>query len=320
MNTNNNTGTNTAEQVYVFKPGGHIGWTQDEEALLFQQVEQARSCGKPLKSVFDNVARLTGRKPNSIRNYYYARIKSDDIQDMGSVQCASFVPFTDEEIHDLLVTILTSQANGISVRACTLKMGNGDNKAMLRYQNKYRALVKNSPHLVKQVINELIEQGKEVFDPYENKPAVRRPGRPRKSIDSLIDIMSDVVNDLGKVEGLDVTAFFESLGTLAVSASRGAAAIQRLRELENGEPELETLRLKEKNSELMKKLDSQARELEAQKERFSKLLGMFRQLMNVNREFLGMTSVVKVSSLSSYIRELSQNVEDCERLMVEYVN
>lgn len=45
----------------------------------------------------------------------------------------------------------------------------------------------------------------------------------------------------------------------------------------------------------------------------TKLMGYFRQLMGVNREFLGMTSVTKVPSLSTYINALSRNLADCEK-------
>ena len=62
--------------VYLMR--SRNGWRDDEEATLFTEVERARSEGKPLKAVFDIVAQKTGRKPNSIRNYYYARIKDDD--------------------------------------------------------------------------------------------------------------------------------------------------------------------------------------------------------------------------------------------------
>ena len=132
-----------------------------------------------------------------------------------------------------------------------------------------------------------------------------------------MESISSVVNDLNKVEGLDVTAFFESLGALAVGAARGAEAKRRLESMEQPE---ESAYLREENLQLRQKLRGQAQQLDAQRERFGQLLGLFRQLMSVNRDFLGMNSVVKVSSLSDYIRDLSRNVENCERIMLEYVN
>ncbi len=295
----------------------HAGWKTEEENLLFSEVERGRESGKPLKAVFDAVAKKTGRRPNSIRNYYYAKIKQDESRAACAAHCSAFVPFTDAEIRSLLRTVLIEQSKGVSVRACTLSMGGGDNKAMLRYQNKYRSLLKNNPELVHEVVKELRAEGIRAMDPCGEMPAVRRAGRPRKSAISLVDVMSTVVNDLDKVEGLDVVAFFESLGTLAISAAKGAAGARAAEMAEGGETEF--LRVRDQNTELRAQLKSQQNELASQRERFNALLSLHRQLMNVNREFLGMTGVVKMSSLSSYIRDLSRNVEDCERLLPEYV-
>lgn len=304
----------TAENQKYAQQHARLGWNAEEDALLFEAVDGARENGAPLKAVFDTVAARTGRRPNSIRNYYYARIKQEGGAGAKLAHNPAFVPFSDDEIHKLLVTVLTAQAKGTSVRACTLQMGDGDNRAMLRYQNKYRSLLKSNPVLVRRVVTELREQGRPAFDPFEKTTSARRAGRPRKQAGSLLDVVGGVVNQLDRVEGLDVSAFFESLGALAVSAAKGAAAQQQLRAMSGSE---DVAALLEENQELKAQLNDQKAEFAAQRERFTTLLGYFRQLMDVNREFLGMTSVTKVSSLSTYIRELSRNVEDCEKWMYE---
>ena len=139
------------------------GWKNDEENLLFNAVKTAREQGRSLKSVFDYVAQQTGRKPNSIRNYYYAKAKENPEHD----HSPAFVPFTQEEMWDLLTSVLGAQAKGQSVRACTLKLGGGDTKAMLRYQNKYRAMIKNNPVFVKEVVRYMRENDMPTIDPYE---------------------------------------------------------------------------------------------------------------------------------------------------------
>lgn len=301
-------------QQYAQRTSSRLGWSTYEDDLLFEAVRHARKDGSPLKAVFDEVAEATGRKPNSIRNYYYARVKQGGDTLTQLPHNPAFVPFNDEEIHRLLTTVLSAQALGMSVRACTLKMGDGENRAMLRYQNKYRSLLKSNPELVLSVVQELRQQGLPAFDPYERTSPVRRPGRPRKQSTNLLEAVGGVVNQLDRVEGLDVSAFFESLGALAVSAAKGVAAEQQLRNLSGRE---DTALLLEENHELKARLQDQKKELNAQRERFATLLGYFRQLMDINREFLGMTSVTKVSSLSNYIRELSRNVEDCEKWMYD---
>ena len=141
------------------------GWRSDEENLLWSEVKTARSEGRPLKSVFDSVASKTGRKPNSIRNFYYAKVREDPEHE----HSPAFVPFTQDEIWDLLVTVLSAQARGQSVRACTLDMGRGDTRAMLRYQNKYRALENDMPSV----------------DPYEKGLAKRRARKQREDADGM---------------------------------------------------------------------------------------------------------------------------------------
>ena len=110
---------------------------------------RGRAAGLPLKTVFERVAAKTGRKPNSIRNYYYARVKESGRAASEALHSAAFVPFSEEEMRMLMRTVLTEQAKGVSVRACTLAMGKGDTKTMLRYQNKYRSLLRTNPAFVK---------------------------------------------------------------------------------------------------------------------------------------------------------------------------
>ena len=76
-------------------PRAHAGWTEAEDALLFDLAERARQAGRPLKSVFDEMAKQSGRQPNSVRNYYYARVKSGG--EAGGRHSPAFVPFTEEE-------------------------------------------------------------------------------------------------------------------------------------------------------------------------------------------------------------------------------
>jgi len=157
------------------------GWRSDEENLLWKEVKTARSEGRPLKSVFDSVAEKTGRKPNSIRNFYYAKVREDPQHE----HSPAFVPFTQDEIWDLLVTVLSAQARGQSVRACTLEMGRGDTRAMLRYQNKYRALIKNNPVLVSEVVRYMRENEMPSVDPYEKGLAKKKSKKQRDDADGL---------------------------------------------------------------------------------------------------------------------------------------
>ncbi len=175
------------------------GWSEAEEKLLFERAQSARERGLPLKSVFDDVARDTGRKPNSIRNYYYARVKEGACEG-AAFHSAAFVPFTQEEVFSLMRAVLAAQAQGMSVRACTLNMGGGDTRRMLRYQNKYRAVVKSDPMLVREVIRSLEAEGIAAFDPYRDK-----------------EVRAQVSQRFDKREA---AAFFEALEALAAKYRR----------------------------------------------------------------------------------------------------
>lgn len=233
---------------------GRAGWKPEEEELLFKEIESSESMGRPLKKVFEAVAEKTGRKPNSIRNFYYARIKEKDLSTL-ALHAGAFVPFTEDEVRSLLRTVLSAQANGISVRACTMSMGGGDNKAMLRYQNKYRALLKNRPRLVEQIAQELRAEGVE-FDPY-NK---RRLNRERTA------------GKLASIGGIDGVSFIEGLERLISTASEAdrREAVSRA-----------------VIAELRAKVQQQEQELAEQQSRFHELLMMYRRLAGANREYQG---------------------------------
>jgi hypothetical protein len=147
------------------------GWKQNEIELLKEEIRKADAEGRPLKNVFDNIAKLTGRKPNSIRNFYYIQAKKEN-SIKGRV--CSFVSFSEDETVDLVRFILLSMAKGKSVRSCAFELG-GDKKGMLRYQNKYRSVIKNSPDLVRKIMQELENEKIEFVNPYQDKNTQKKP-------------------------------------------------------------------------------------------------------------------------------------------------
>ena len=68
------------------------GWNPEETAQLWQEVRACNSSGQPLRAAFERMAARTGRKSNSIRNYYYAAVKAGDVP--GDVSTARALPFT----------------------------------------------------------------------------------------------------------------------------------------------------------------------------------------------------------------------------------
>ena len=132
------------------------GWSESENQLLWETADEAQQQGLPLKAVFEQIARQTGRRPNSIRNYYYAQVRQHE---NGQPHAARFVPFTQQEVDWLMEQVLTARAEGQSVRSCLQKLSDGDHSLMLRYQNKYRAVIKSRPDYVREMVEKLNEKG-----------------------------------------------------------------------------------------------------------------------------------------------------------------
>ncbi len=175
------------------------GWSPEETDMLFQEIAAAEENGSSIKSVFDKVAQATGRKPNSIRNYYYLKIKENS--DLARV---SFVPFTDDEVDQLLRTMLRLQADGRSVRGIAMELGGGDKKAMLRYQNKYRSVDRTDPQHVRENMAEQKQESAACIDPF------RRRHRSR----DLSAIISELLENLSRAE-VDPEPLFSGLLSLS---------------------------------------------------------------------------------------------------------
>ena len=133
------------------------GWQEEETERLFSAVREAAETGLPLRSVFDALSDRLGRKPNSIRNHYYACLREQP--GSGLERNAPMRLFTPEETHELLRQVLMARGQGMSVRRCVMDMAQGDHSRMLRYQNKYRALLRQRPDLIDEVRQELKREG-----------------------------------------------------------------------------------------------------------------------------------------------------------------
>ena len=152
-------------RMELTRTGRRSGWSDTENKLLWETADEAQQQGLPLKAVFEQIARQTGRRPNSIRNYYYAQVRQHD---GGEARPARFVPFTQQEVDWLMEQVLVARSAGQSVRSCLQKLAGGDHSLMLRYQNKYRAVIKSRPDYVRDMVDRLNEQGVECDAPQVN--------------------------------------------------------------------------------------------------------------------------------------------------------
>lgn len=147
--------------------GPHGGWQQQEIDALAKSIEEAARSGQSLRSVFERMGQQLGRKPNSIRNFYYAQVREDG----GKPRAMPFETFAPDEVESLIRSVLTARARGMSVRACVRELAGGDRTKMLRYQNKYRSTVRSRPELVESVMRKLSEEGTPFVSPYAAETA-----------------------------------------------------------------------------------------------------------------------------------------------------
>lgn len=136
------------------------GYTEEEAKKLVSYITAGKRDGKTLSGLFASFAQKTGRAKGSVRNYYYALLRSTgdkrvrDILRGTQLKAEKIMPFSEEETDRILKEILISRSKGISVRKAVLNLAGGDDKLMLRYQNKYRNVVSKQPERIERLMRE----------------------------------------------------------------------------------------------------------------------------------------------------------------------
>ena len=136
------------------------GYTEDEARSFVQYIYAGRRAGSTLTSLFEGYARQSGRAKGSVRNYYYALLRSTGDEKVRALlrgtglKAEPIHAFSDEETDRLLRAILTEKSKGISVRRAVLNLAGGDDRLMLRYQNKYRNVLATQPERIEKLMEE----------------------------------------------------------------------------------------------------------------------------------------------------------------------
>ena len=136
------------------------GYTEDEARAFVQYMYAGKRAGRTLSSLFEGYAKKSGRAKGSVRNYYYALLRSTGNKEVKKLlrgtdlKAEPVRAFTDEETDMILRRILTEKSKGISVRRAVLELAGGDDKLMLRYQNKYRNVLAKQPERIKELMQE----------------------------------------------------------------------------------------------------------------------------------------------------------------------
>ena len=145
------------------------GYTEDEARAFVQYIYAGKRAGRTLSALFEGYAKKSGRAKGSVRNYYYALLRSSGSANVRKLlrgtdlKAEPIRAFTEEETDRVLRAILTEKSKGISVRRAVLNLAGGDDKLMLRYQNKYRNVLTKQPERIKKLMREcgISEEDKE---------------------------------------------------------------------------------------------------------------------------------------------------------------
>ncbi len=174
---------------------------------LLGYIENGKAEGKTLGELFAEYAELHKKAKGSVRNRYYDLLKTGERDDAfrnrflcgRTLKAEKREAFTEEDEKELLLGVFRQKTKGVSVRKALLSLSGGDDKKMLRYQNKFRnLLVKNRP-LVEEAVRQVKAERGECFDPYEK--SARRDFlhyKLEKEIDGLYDRLSGMLRQKNK--------------------------------------------------------------------------------------------------------------------------
>lgn len=136
------------------------GYSAEEAKNLVEFIAEGKRAGRPLSGMFAQYAEKTGRAKGSVRNYYYSLLRCTGDERVKKLlggtylKAEKIVPFTEEETDAVLKEILRRKSDGISVRRAVMELAGGDDKLMLRYQNKYRNTVVKQPERIERLMRE----------------------------------------------------------------------------------------------------------------------------------------------------------------------
>ncbi len=175
------------------------GYTEEEARNLVEYVKEGKRKGKTLTYLFETYGLQHGRARGSVRNYYYALMKNERkderivrLLDGSQLSVEKIKEFTPEETEEVLRSILAEKSKGMSVRKAIFNLSKGDDKLMLRLQNKYRNVLKKQPERIAALAEEmgLKEEAERIFS------VGKTPESPRLDRDFLRRRLESEINAL----------------------------------------------------------------------------------------------------------------------------
>ena len=162
------------------------GYSQKSVEKLAAFVKQNKDMKKV--DIFKAFAKKYKKKSGSVRNMYYALARQGE--DLFSAKKVAL--FDREKEDEILTHVLIENRKGKSVRNALLSLAKGDYKLYLRYQNKYRVILKNDKKRLENLTLLLKESGKIKEDFWATNEVKKRVkpfvfDRLSKEVDSLIE-------------------------------------------------------------------------------------------------------------------------------------
>lgn len=150
--------------------------SDSEIKSFFKRASDAKNSGESLSKVFDEFAKRTGRAKGSVRNFYYSSLKKAETDtdfkrkylDGNQLSRNKIIVFDEAESKMLLEKILIGQTFGKSVRRVISEMTQNPQIA-LRYQNKYRNLLKYDKKTVEKTCRQIEREYGKCFNPYQSR-------------------------------------------------------------------------------------------------------------------------------------------------------
>ena len=169
-------------------------------------MEQTKSNANK-SAVFSRFSREMGLTPNSVRNFYYCYISNADKKKVRK--------FTKLEIQTLLRIVILGYSRGESVRSICLNYAKQDRAKMLRYQNKYRAILANDKELIERTVKDLEAEGY----------IVKSPISPVTAPNNIIEM--PLQPNFGNLTDQDITNLF--MGLVRLVRKQGQTQIEKLK-------------------------------------------------------------------------------------------
>ncbi|MBE5747880.1 MAG: hypothetical protein E7352_06895 [Clostridiales bacterium] len=163
------------------------GYTEEEAKNLVEYIKEGKRKGKTLTYLFETYGINNGRAKGSVRNYYYALMKNEKgdariakLVDGSELSVEKIREFTEEETDEAIRSILAEKSKGLSVRKAIFNLANGDDKLMLRLQNKYRNTLKKEPGRIASIAKKMGLAEEQFFSARQAKREIPQPRLPEK--------------------------------------------------------------------------------------------------------------------------------------------